>query len=393
MKNKFKQYIMSEISELLKNPFPVIIAFVLPIVAWIILALTFKNGYVNDLPICVLDNDNSCLSRKIIRDLDATQALQIKYQVNDMEEAENLMKKSECYFIISFEKDFSKKIKNGASSSINIIENGFYLMYAKVGYKVIAQTLVENSNNIQVNRLVNAGLGLNEATQRAIPIKTDIYSYGNPYFNYTIYLIPGILISILQMSASFSALWIFRKSFSETRIIPQIGERLSFVFGKTLPLFSINIITLIVLFSIFLPLSGIIISSNYFILFLNGIILIIVSFGMGAILSLLLENLVTASQALLVINAPAFVFSGYTFPRWAMPEIIQNFAEIIPVTKFLDFYFPIIIFNHINWNYFSFLIIEAIIIWALIALSLSNIGIKVLSKVKIINSNIFSIKA
>jgi len=393
-RNKLSRYLKSEIRQLIKTPFPVLIALVLPIIAWIVLLLTFNNGYISDLPVCVIDNDNSLISRKIIRDLDASQVLKIKYFVNDINEAEDLMKKSDCYFIISIEKDFSKNIKKGNSGSVNIIENGFYLMYSKVGYKVIAQTLIENSNNIQINRLINAGLGLNEANQRAIPIKTDIFSYGNPYFNYTIYLIPGILISILQMSGSFSALWIFRQSSadSEQRIIPQKGERLAFVLGKSIPLLLINILTVIILFSIFLPLSGITISSNYFFLFLNAIILIIVSFGMGAILSLVLDNLVSASQALLVINAPAFVFSGYTFPRWAMPDLIQRFAELIPVTKFLDSYFPVIIYDYFNWNFFISLLIDGLVIWGLIALILSGGAYKIMIKLKLFNSNIISYK-
>jgi ABC-2 type transport system permease protein len=340
-------FIINEIRQLWKAPLPILLATVFPILAWIVLALTFQNSIVEKLPFTVVDMDNSALSRTAIKSLDATRYLALKKIVSNYDLAMEQFKNQEVYFIVSIPKDFEKNIKSGQSSEIPITVNGATMLYAKVGYKAFASTLSAVSAGIQIKRLEGKGLNSQDALAKSVPISTEINILGNPYMNYAIYLIPGMILSILQMSASFSTLWLFRqhRERQSARVVPRKGQLLPFAIGRLFPLILANIIAVISIYLIVFPIAGIPIGHSYINMCFLSILLAIVSMGMGALVSLTFGNLVTASQILLVINAPAFVFSGYTYPTWAMPVLLGAFSKLLPLTHFFDGFFPMLIYD------------------------------------------------
>ena len=58
--------------------------------------------------------------------------------------------------------------------------------------------------------------------------------------------------------------------------------------------------------------------------------------GIGMMLSAISNNLLFVTDVALFFTSPAFVFSGFTFPRWAMPWYDRFYADIMPYTHFLD---------------------------------------------------------
>jgi len=350
----------------------------MPLLAWSVLSIAFVNGDVVEVPVVVVDYDGSELTRAITNKLDAVESVCVALVTNDKSIADSLIKSNKSFATIIFEPDFTKKIKQGKGGSTDIVVNGFNMIYSKVLYKAIAQVLLDESKNIQIRRLVDKGFSKKEASLRATPIITDIFAPGNPYFNYAIYLLPGMLLSILQMSCSFAAIWVFReeKETAPGRITPRKGYKTPWLLARLTPIYLLSLMAAVILFSVFFPLLGILINTGYGKIILLTNLYIIASIGMGSFLSLILSNLVTAAQALLVINAPSFVFSGYTFPRWAMPEAISKFAELIPLTHYLEAFFPLFLFGSNPERGYVQLTIIALVIWALIIILMGSVGSK-----------------
>jgi ABC-2 type transport system permease protein len=72
---------------------------------------------------------------------------------------------------------------------------------------------------------------------------------------------------------------------------------------------------------------------SFFILYT---LLALACIGIGMMLSAISDNLLFVVDVALFFTSPAFVFSGFTFPRWAMPWYDQLYADIMPYTHFLD---------------------------------------------------------
>jgi ABC-2 type transport system permease protein len=250
------------------------------------------------------------------------------------------------------------------------------LLYSKTGYRAIAGAVLATSKDILMKRFVQHGLSEQEATVRAQPIVTEIQTKTNPYYDYSIYVMPGLIMAILQMSAAFSTLWLFRRDIEHAggRIIPHKGNRTAFLFGRLIPLFMANMITLLFAFIVLYPMANIPIPSCFVNLFGLSALFVATSMGMGALFSIFLKNIVTGVQMGLLVNAPAFVFSGYTYPKWAMPGFVIQIGNIEPLTHFLDGFFPMFIFGRPTMHGVLPLIIEGIVLWGLVVLLLYKPG-------------------
>jgi ABC-2 type transport system permease protein len=358
-------FLINEIRYLRRAPLRVFLAFIIPVAAWICLALTYQTSTVQNLPFIVVDHDNSSMSRMAARYLDATGYLKLYNTVSNENIAFDEFRKMNVYFIVTIPKGFQEKIKTGTGSEVPVIANGYTLMYAKVGYKGIAQALSTISAGVTIKRLEAKGYTPTGATAKAAPIGTEIHSVGNPYLDYSIYLIPGMVLSLLQMSASFSALWLFRthRESSKGRVTPRPKYMIPFLVGRLTPITLLGILASAVVYLIILPLAHVPLNSSVFDMFLLTVLYMFVSMGLGALVSILYGNLISAAQALLIINAPAFVFSGYTFPHWAMPNWAQSISQLIPLTHFLDGFFPMFLFNTSTMNGVKPLLIMGGVLW------------------------------
>lgn len=335
---------LNELRRLRKKPMPIIAATIAPLIASFVILFIMGNPEIKDLPFIVVDYDNSSLSRMVTRNLDANGSLKLVDVVANEAIAQEKIRNLDGYYTIIIPKGFASQIKSGQGSDVKVIVNGAMLIYSKLGFKAIGQTLATISTGINITRLKAKGLSANEAFDKAVPISVKLHLIGNPYVDYRVYLIPGMILSILQISASFSTLWIFRSS-TKGRLLPSYGNLLPFLLGKTLPIWFANLITVIVVFTVIFPMAGIAANAAYFNLFLLTLLYVSVSMGIGFVAAILFKDVVFSGQFLLVINSPVFVFSGYTFPIWAMPKILQDFTYIIPVRHYFDGFFPMFLYG------------------------------------------------
>jgi len=76
-------------------------------------------------------------------------------------------------------------------------------------------------------------------------------------------------------------------------------------------------------------------------LFILFTLLIMGCISIGLMVSAIVSDVMVACDLGLFYTSPAFVFSGFTFPRWAMPWYDQYYAWLMPFTPFLDGFFKV----------------------------------------------------
>ena len=344
--------LLDELKHFKKNPMPIILAIICPIITWCILAFIFSKPIISNIPVTIVDNDNSSLSRTIIKNLKSIDALNVFCVTSDIHEAEKMLMNGETYVVVQIIKDAEKKLKTNQQADVVVFYNSAKMVYSKVSYKSIATTLLTISSSINIKRMMATGLDFDKAIAHVSPITTHVHVLENPYFNYGKYLLPGLFLSILQMSASYSALFIFRnrRKYDTEIYIPIYVHKLSYLISRLIPLFAANFITILFLYLGIFPICGVNISSGYFYLFQYSLFFCFVCMGMGAFCSIAFKNIGIGAMVLLVLNAPAFVFSGYTFPCWAMPPFAQMFASLIPTTHFLNGFYSIYLYGEPSFN-------------------------------------------
>lgn len=108
-----------------------VLMIVLPVVSFAFFALLFNQGAIRNIPIAVLDQDNTTLSRKAVQMIDDTPTAMVAYGIQGMDEGERLMREGRIMAIVQIPAFFEKNILSNSQtrlenyvSGTNITVNG-----------------------------------------------------------------------------------------------------------------------------------------------------------------------------------------------------------------------------------------------------------------------------
>ena len=161
-------------------------------------SLAYKNEVLRNVPVAVVDNSHTAQSRQLVRALDATPNLRVAYKSSSLEEAKRLFHERKINGIIVIPSDYEKKIMRNERVNISIYADAsYFLMYRQVFFDVMGSVLYSNSQ-IEWVRFVAKGAQPGQAAALSNPVQTTIENMYNPYGGYATFIMPAILIVIIQ---------------------------------------------------------------------------------------------------------------------------------------------------------------------------------------------------
>lgn len=312
---------------------------IMPLVTFFLLGAIYFKGALREVPIAVYDNDNSALSRTYIRSLEASSTFKVSHYITSEDAIENTFTDHNVAGIFYIPKNFHKNVLKKAPVQIKVYTNSTNIVFGNLIYRSAVQITQLVSASVVVKRMAPLGINPSKISGTVLPIPVNTRALGNPQYNYSYYLIPGLSIVLLQMIVFMAASRAFNNEWSQNTyhslFTAAKGRISAMIFGKYLALsvysFGLCAFVLAILFPVFsIPIYGHI-GALAFLLFL----LISTNIFLGFGVSLLFKKEVIALDLAIIYNSPAFVFSGFTFPIWAMPWFNAQYANMIPFTHFL----------------------------------------------------------
>ena len=176
-----------------------VLSIFLPLILVASLALIYKNKVVTDLPVAVIDNDNSEISRMMIRAIDASSSMNVTQRFSNLEKAKEEFRKGNIEAVFVFPNGFSQKIKSGNFSNVSIYKNSSSAIIGTLIYRDSYSIIKTFSGGIQLKKLLGKNLNQHAAMNLINPVRIEANSLYNPNYNYLSYLIPGLATSMLQM--------------------------------------------------------------------------------------------------------------------------------------------------------------------------------------------------
>ena len=138
----------------------------------------FRDGLPHDLPIAVVDNDNTSLSRNFIRQLDATQ-LGESVRFESFTEARQAMQSGKVTSVIVLPKGMSEKVQSQRQPQIEYYLNGLYFVGGALAYKDILM-MINLANGAYQREILRMKGYSDEAIMGLIqPIVVDTHQIGN----------------------------------------------------------------------------------------------------------------------------------------------------------------------------------------------------------------------
>ena len=177
------------------------------LVAPLFYALFYSTIYMykseRDVPIAVVNMDNSDLSRAIERRLDAHQMVRVVLRLPDLAEARNLVEQMKIYGVVYIPKDFGSHLSENRAPVIKVWLNTTRFLVSNDINKAINEVVLEAGSRHRAAFFRLKGLNGEAASVMADPVLPDIRSVFNVTDSYGDFLIPGLLMLILQQTLLF----------------------------------------------------------------------------------------------------------------------------------------------------------------------------------------------
>lgn len=314
----------------------------LPLGVILFFAVFFSQEVVGTLPVAVVDEDDSSLSRKLVSMIRATPQTAYVEAVANMAEARQRLLQGDVVGVVEIPNGFARKILLDETAEVVYYDSGTNISTNSLSAKGVQTAVASFGVGVAMQRVEMQGVVGTEAMAQVMPIGFSTYGLFNPWLNYAYYIAPCFFAMILIIASMLSTIYAvgteLRYSTSVEWLRSANGSLVGAVMGKLLPstlaLWLLVLVVGTLLFAIYgAPMQG------SWVVLIVGAVALIVAYQAVALFVVAL----TASFRLSLslgggYSVLGFTFSGVTFPTMAMLSAVQPFTMLFPYTYFMRLY-------------------------------------------------------
>ena len=228
-----------EMRILWKNPIYGFCMVVFPIMVVAFFTSMMEAGAPEDLPIGIVDADNTTTTRTLARRLDAFQSTKIVDAYPTVAEARHAVQRNEIFGFLYFPKGTTEKLMAGRQPTISY----YYSMAAKMSGSLVMKDLkvISTLGSAAVGQATLRARGATDAQIQTFlqPIAIDLHMVANPWSNYNVYLstvfVPGIIMLFVFLITAYSIGTELKFQRSREWVETAGGNILIAILGKFLP--------------------------------------------------------------------------------------------------------------------------------------------------------------
>lgn len=311
--------------------------FALPLLYPVVYTLIYNPEIVTKMPVAVVDNSRTAASREFVRMASASPAIEIYDYCADLNEAKQLFAANKVFGILEIPRDYSRDIVNGRQTTVSFYAETSLLLRYRSFLSALTDLQMKLAENISAAKLDITGistLGIG-----GLPVESHNNFLGDPGQGFASFIMPGVVILILQQSMVLGICLLAGTSRERRRrnggIDPMAvpgASTTAVIWGKVLCYFVLYIpmvlyVTKCIPEMFSLPHQG---APIDYLLFLAPLLLASALFG------LTLQGFCTERESAflaVVFTSVVFLFlSGLTWPRYAMNGFFTWLGNLVPVT-------------------------------------------------------------
>lgn len=312
--------------------------FALPTLYPVVYTLIYNPEVVKKMSVVVVDHSSTARSREFVRVAGQTEAIDIIGYAANMQEARKAMHEHECFAILEIPQDFARRIGNGEQAVVPFYCDMSLLLRFRQFTVALTDVQIATGAKIAQQKLEDAGLPGQTVEPLASPIETEAVFLGDPTQGFASFVMPGILVLILQQSLILGITMI-SGGHSERRRRNRGYDPMwvsapasAIVLGKTLCYLVLYLPMLVYTLHIVpwmfrLPHYG-----SFFEAVLLMVPMLVATSMFGQVLSAFVTER-ESSLLVVVFSSVVFLFlSGLTWPRYAMNPFWVLMGDAVPAT-------------------------------------------------------------
>ena len=194
--------------QLVRRPMYFLLIVIMPLLcSWFLMDL-IKNGSVQRVPVGLVDLDNSAMSRRISRNLNGFQQVDIRQHYKNFAEARDAVQRGEVMGFFFIPENLEEQALGGRQPVVSYYLNYAYYAPASMQYKGFKTISLLANGAIVQTALLSVGTTNEKIASSLVPYQTHIHMIGNPFTNYNYYLnstfIPCFLSLFILLVTAFS---------------------------------------------------------------------------------------------------------------------------------------------------------------------------------------------
>lgn len=313
-----------------------------PLFCFVFFTSLMAEGLPTDMPLGLVDNDNTTTSRSLARNLDAFEMTSIKEQYANVTEAREAVQRGDIYGFYYIPKGTTRKAQRQELPVVSFYTNYSYLVAGSLLYRDM-RTMSELASGAATRTVLYAkGATERQAMAFLQPIVIDSHAINNPWLNYNVYLsnviLPGLLMLFIFMVTVFSIGTEVKHNTVHDWLIMARGSMFHALAGKLLPqtliFFLIGIAFAIGLYGVlhFPCHSGL--PTMLLVMFLG----IIGAQGLGVFMFAMLPTLRMSLSFASLWGVISFSICGMSYPVMAMHPTLQGLSYLFPLRHYFLLY-------------------------------------------------------
>ncbi|WP_028022340.1 ABC transporter permease [Enterovibrio calviensis] len=308
----------------------------IPLALFLLVWAIFSSGTGRDLPIGVVDLDNSALSRSLVRYYDATPTLAVR-SFNQVESASASLDSAQTYATVVIPHDFERATRRGENPNVTAFYNSQYILIGKLVNSAINQAQSTFSARVATQSEMLHGTTVSaQAAGLSVPVRFQIVPLFNAGTNYAQFLVSAIIPALWQItlvaSGMLSMALTDKRIGLETYFRGAVAKKLGVkVLGTAIPLWLLGVVFATGMhWGLGWPMNG-----DWTILLTAQWLMVLACLAVGALLYVGSRNAVRAMSLVAGFTAPAFAFMGVSFPAGEMPFFAQCWRAMLPVSHYI----------------------------------------------------------
>lgn len=317
--NRVLALIKKEFITIWNDPKSRAIIIMLPLMQLIIFA-NAATMEVRNIDVAVIDRANSVESRELISRFEHSPRFRHIYVVENEKELKDKLDNQKVQLGLYINNDFSRNLKNGHTTSVQIIGDGRQTNSSSIATNYANQIILTMGGNPNVG------------------INTVVRNWFNPNLDYQWYVLT-VIVAMLSVVVTLilTALSIAREREMGTfdQLIVSPLSSFEILLGKTIPPLCIAMVLTCIMISIVIFVFKVPFNGSILLLLVSLLVSLLSIVGVGLFISSICNTQQQAILSVMTFLMPAVLLSGFISPIEDMPIFLQYLTYLNPIRFFM----------------------------------------------------------
>ena len=316
------------------------VCIILPLFSLFFMSTIFGNGQMENIPIGIVDQDQSALSRQIVREVAAVPTFRVQRYFVNPADARKAMQGREIYGYLLVPDNFEIDALTGHEAVLS-----YYYHYAllSVGaevrgaFETVLRTLSLSPVIMQASAL---GIGERQISSFLLPIRKSSHLLFNPDLDYSVYLSQPYFYVMLQVIVLLTTVYVLGSEIkfhtAEGWLAVAGNDMLTAVAGKLFPYTVIFSLMSILANWVMFGCMHIPFSCSFTPLILSAILLVLASQALALFIFSLFPAISIIISIVSMIGSLGATLCGVTFPVTSMYTPVYYASYLFPIRHFIE---------------------------------------------------------